>query len=184
MVGDIVPKAPSEIVLAFVAHWQSLRAGESVPTSQSFLDNVKPEFQPYVTFNDLSADGANEVALMGTALVELWKVNLTGKKVSEFIDEDQANRLTTDFLLCANQPCGIWEVSTFRTTAGRVIGWEMVTLPLSLQKSDQHRLVRYHHILEPTTKGELIADILHFQKKQWIDTGAGVPKETPLVKAS
>lgn len=184
MVDNTSSGGLSEKVQAFVDHRQSLRSGDDVPTSQAFLDHADPVRQPYVSFNDLEPSGRNVVSLFGTGLVDLWKVDLTGKEVLDFIDTDQARRLTTDMLLCAEQPCGIWEVSTFRTTSGRVIGWEMVSLPLSLEGSDRIRIARYHNILEPTQKGELISDILHFQKKEWIDVGAGVPASDPLMKAS
>lgn len=184
MVGDTTSSGLSEKAQAFVSHWHSLRSGDDVPTSQRFLDQADPETQPFVSFNDVEPSGRNVVALFGTALVDLWKVDLTGKEVLEFIDADQATRLTTDMLLCAEVPCGIWEVSTFRTTTGRVIGWEMVSLPLSLASSDRIRIARYHNILEPTQKNELIRDILHFQKKEWVDLGAGIPASAPLMKAS
>jgi hypothetical protein len=161
-----------------------LRGGSSVPTSQAFLDNVDPQTQPYMSFNDIEASGRNVVALFGPALVELWRVDLTGKERHDFIDDDQANRLTIDMQHCADQPCRIWEVSTLRTTSGRVIAWEMVTLPLSLDGPSRSRIARYHNILELTDLGELIQDILHFQRKDWIDVGAGVPTSKPLIRAS
>lgn len=177
--GDI-----SEPALRFVEHWQSIRGDGNIPTSTDFLDNVEPSTQPFVSLNDVTTKSHNRVILFGTGLVDLWKVDLTGKEVQEFIDEDQANRLTTDMLKCAETPCGIWEVSTLRTTTGRTIGWEMVTLPLDLGEPDRYRIARYHHILEPTKKDELIQDILHFQQKEWIDVGAGLPADAPLMKVS
>lgn len=184
MVGLADLTGPSESAAAFLSHWQSLRMGDDLPTSESFLDNVRPEFQPYVSLNDVSDDRQNKVVLFGTALVELWKVDLTGKKVEEFLDADQMERLTTDLLHCAHQPCGIWEISTLRTTTNRIIGWEMVTLPLAVNDPGRHRIVRYHNMAEPAQKGELVTDILHFQKKEWLDTGAGVPAQAPLRLAS
>ncbi len=174
----------SEKATAFVGHWLSLRIGEDIPTSEDFLDNVDPVSQPFVSFNDVTTDNHNTVVLFGTGLVDLWKVDLTGKEVREFIDEDQANRLTTDMLKCAFKPCGIWEVSTLRTTSGRVVGWEMVTLPINLGEPNRFRIARYHNMLEPTEKGERIQDILHFQRKEWVDVGAGLPADAPLMKAS
>lgn len=184
MAGIKLQRDVSEPASAFVAHWQSIRVGEKLPTSVDFLDNVDPLTQPFVSLNDVTTESQNRVVLFGTGLVDLWKVDLTGKEVHEFIDPDQANRLTTDMLKCAANPCGIWEVSTLRTTTGRIVGWEMVTLPLDLGEPNRYRIVRYHNVLEPTEKGERIQDILHFQKKEWIDVGAGIPADAPLMKAS
>ncbi|NKB44043.1 MAG: PAS domain-containing protein [Alphaproteobacteria bacterium] len=175
--GGLTPSA-----LAFVDHWRALRNGKPVPTSQDFLDQVDPEFQPFVSFNDVEQSGRNVVALFGTGLVDLWKVDLTGKQVNEFVDNERADRLTVDMLRCAEKPCGIWEVSTFRTTSGRVIGWEMISLPLVLDDPDRIRIARYHNVLEPTEKDELIQDILNFQQKEWVDLGFGEPDAKPLMK--
>lgn len=184
MVESTIPGEVSDLAAAFVRHWQSLRVDDRLPLSKDFLDRVDPVSQPYVSFNDLESTGKNTVVLFGTGLVELWKVDLTGKEVGEFIDQDQEARLTTDMLKCAEHPCGIWEVSTMRTTNGRIVGWEIVTLPLDLGEPNRNRIVRYHNILESTERGELIQDILYFQSKEWIDVGNGIPSETPLKKAS
>ena len=117
-------------------------------------------------------------------MVELWKVDLTGKEVHEFISDEQAHRLTTDLLCCANTPCGIWEVSSFRTTTGRIVLWELTTLPLDMGDPDRKRIARYCNIQEPTQKGELIQDILYFEQKEWVYIGAGLPAAAPLMKAS
>lgn len=167
---------------AFVDHWQSLRQGGALPTSQAFLDNVQPALQPLISLNDVDENGQNQVVLFGTELVEVWQSDLTGKNVAEFITPDQAKRLTTDLVICAKTPCGIWEISTLKTTTGRTIAWEMVTLPIELNDPKRYRIARYHNILEPTAKGELVADIMHFQQKRWLDIGSGVPDADPLMK--
>jgi len=168
---------------AFVTHWQDLREGEAVPTSQAFLDNVQPALQPLISLNDVDENGQNQVVLFGTELVEVWQSDLTGKNVTEFISAEQARRLTTDLVICAKTPCGIWEVSTLKTTTGRTIAWEMVTLPVGLDDPKRHRIARYHNILEPTDKNELVADIMYFQQKEWLDIGSGIPDTAPLMKA-
>lgn len=181
MIEESPQPAVSAEASIFVNHWESLRQGEGIPTSQAFLDKAEPSLQPLISLNDVDDRGGNVVVLFGTELVDLWQTDLTGKNVSEFITPEQAHRLTTDLILCAQTPCGIWEVSTLRTTTGRVLAWEMVTLPLELDDSSRFRIARYHNILEPTAEGELVADIMHFQKKQWLNVGAGVPDSEPLV---
>lgn len=178
------PDGLSENALVFFNHWQSLRDGDALPTSQSFLDNAQPALQPLISLNDVDDQGNNMVVLFGTELVDLWQSDLTGKNVSEFITPEQAHRLTTDLVICAQTPCGIWEVSTLKTTTGRRIAWEMVTLPIGLGDPNRFRIARYHNILEPTKKGELVADILHFQQKEWFDIGSGIPQTMPLMRSS
>lgn len=183
MTGQRTPAGLSAQAQSFVDHWQKLRQGDALPTSQSFLDNVEPALQPLVSLNDVDETGRNLVVLFGTELVELWQSDLTGKNVTEFITPEQAYRLTTDLVLCAKTPCGIWEISTLKTTTDRTISWEMVTLPIGLDDPKRYRIARYHNILEPTTKGELVADIMHFQRKEWFDVGSGVPADAPLMKS-
>ncbi len=179
------PAAISAKGQSFVDHWQSLRQGGDLPTSEAFLDNANPAPQPLISLNDVDpAAGTNTVVLFGTALVDLWKVDLTGKEVHQFLADDQAERLTTDLIHCALTPCGIWEISTLRTTTGRIICWEMATLPLKRNGKGVHRIARYHNILDAPQTGELIQDILHFQKKEWLDIGSGVPSAAPQLKAS
>jgi len=180
-----LPDSMSEKGQSFVDHWQSLREGSQLPTSEAFLDNAEPALQPFISLNDVDPQtGKNKVALFGTALVELWKIDLTGREVHEFLTSDQAERLSTDLSYCARTPCGIWEISSLRTTNGRVICWEMVTLPLKQNAKGISRIARYHNILDRPQSGELIENILHFHKKEWLDTGSGVPDEAPRLKNS
>lgn len=180
-----LPDSMSEKGQSFVDHWQSLRDGSELPTSEAFLDNADPALQPLISLNDVDPKaGTNKVALFGTALVDLWKVDLTGREVQQFLAPDQAERLTTDLFHCTLKPCGIWEISSLRTTSGRVICWEMVTLPLKQNAKGISRIARYYNILDRPQSGELIEDILHFYKKEWLDTGSGVPDEAPRLKAS
>jgi hypothetical protein len=185
MASTGLPTELSKNGQGYVNHWQSLREGSELPTPQAFLDRADPAFQPLISLNDVDpASGANKVVLFGTALVDLWQVDLTGKDVHDFLTDDQADRLTTDLIHCALTPCGIWELSTLRTTSGRKICWEMVTLPLKANGKGVHRIARYHNILDQPRDGEQIRDILHFQRKEWFDFGHGVPDAAPQMRAS
>jgi hypothetical protein len=169
---------------AFIAHWQALRAaGELVPLSRDFLDRPNGKLQPYVSFNDLHADGSDVLSLYAAGLVDLWGRDLTGLPMKAFLKPDAVERLGGDLRAVADHPCGAWEVTSFTTSRGRRVTAEIVTLPLAVEKSGTLRLARYHRQVEKLATTERIAGALKALRREWLDVGAGVPDCPPTLAA-
>jgi hypothetical protein len=177
------PLTFSDATQAFVAHWKSVRQADLVPQSSRFLDCADPRFQPYLSFNDIAPSGENVVSLVGTALVTIMNRDWTGLTTASFLPPQSAENVRQDFSLCATHPCGMWEISSFFTSASRSVSVEVATLPLKMGSSSRLRVVRFHRLIEVLHHAEFISEDMRFKSKQWLDLDAGVPARAPLPSA-
>jgi hypothetical protein len=161
---------------AFVRHWLDLRVGtELIARSTAFLDKPYPKLQPYVSFNDLDDAGNNIVTLFGTGLVASWGSDITGMSVSKDFPLEVVKVYEVILRACASQPCGIWEVSRFATSTGRVVTKEITTLPLTVKRPGTIRIARLHRTLQRIDDIEHVTGLLQPMVREWFDVGAGTP---------
>ncbi len=168
---------------AFVRHWLDLRDSAAlIPTSQAYLDRPHAKIQPYISFNDLDDAGNNIVTLFGTGLVASWGSDITGMSVSKDFPVEIVKVYEEMLRTCAMHPCGIWEVSRFATSTGRIITKEITTLPLSLKKLGTIRIARFHRMVERMEDVEHVTGLLQSMGREWFDVGAGTPPPLPPPK--
>lgn len=165
----------------FLTHWKSLRQpGKLVVSSQDFLDNSHPLLSPNVIILDVYDDDVI-VRLVATAIVDRWGVDLTGK--SMFTAHMPMRREDTlfNFNQVISQPCGLLAVNNTRTSGGRDVVSETLSLPLSVLPGRPKRLINYSRLIDPMEDGEQSKEVAGYEHQDWIDIGAGVPDETPLL---
>lgn len=168
----------SEQSQIFVRHWAELRrAGEQIPFSSVFLDHALPQIQPYVSMHDIDPAAGNMIRYFGTALVTAWGMDLTGRDISEGFPPPVVSRFEKIQRACTTQPCGVWELGVYSTSAGRTINKEITTLPLRLARPHAERIARFHHMVESLATVERITGLVKIVGKSWFDIGFGVPAE-------
>jgi hypothetical protein len=150
---------------AFVRHWSGLR---------------EPG-QPFVSFHDLEPSGRNTIRLFGTALVNAWGADLTGRDIGDGFAPEVVKLFESIQGHCVDVPCGLWEVGHYITSTGRTIVKEIITLPLILTRSDAVRIARFHFMVDALSPVERITGIQEVMRKTWIDIGYGVPPEPPII---
>jgi len=170
---------------AFLSHWKSLRSDAAlVPSSCDYLDRVNPALQPFVAFSDLDPLQRHTIALYGTALVEQWGKDMTGQTIQCTPANPPSMQLLENLSRCAAHPCGLWEISRFATSKGRIILREILALPLATGRTGRTRLARYHHVIEDLGEVELFTGLVETLDKQWLDIGQGRPALPPQVIAA
>src|SRR5688572_8352462 len=127
--GDTVVDFISETCAAFLAHWRSLPRQGLVPPSRAFLDSAPPAFMPNVFLHDVEEAGLR-VRFMGTALVERWRRDHTGRLLGEDAGETARMKLRAQAVRIVEQPCGLHQLGRLMTSSGRPIHFEAVLLPL------------------------------------------------------
>lgn len=165
----------------FLTHWKSLRQpGELVVSSADFLDNPHALLAPNVLILDVHDDDVI-VRLIATAIVERWGVDLTGK--SMFTAHMPMKREDTlfNFNSVIDKPCGLLSVNNTRTSGGRAVVSETLSLPLSVLPGRPKRLINYSRLIDPMEEDERSEEVAAYEHQEWIDIGAGVPDETPLM---
>ncbi|MBL8628808.1 MAG: hypothetical protein JNM81_04210 [Rhodospirillaceae bacterium] len=178
-----LPSTMTDEGQALVRHWMELREGtDLVPNSAAFLDQAHPKIQPYISFNDMDDDGNNVITLFGTGLVASWGSDITGLSVRNDFPSEVVSAYEALLRAAATQPCGIWEVSRFATSSGRVITKEITTLPLRMRRPGVIRIARFHRLIESLYDVERVTGLLQSMGRQWFDVGAGVPETMPATR--
>lgn len=178
----LLPERMSPEGRAFVRHWSDLREKDAlVARSRNFLDNFDPRFQPFVSFHDQERDGPNVIRLFGTALARGWGHDLTGKTLEEIFPPVVSLAFANSQMHCTSLPCGMWERAEYVTNTGRDNAMEVTTLPLSVDRLNVTRLVRFHHIsTRLETPDERLVAHVKSTDKTWFSIGAGVPPDGPV----
>lgn len=166
---------------AFLAYWKGLRQpGELIVTSSDFIDNPHPQFSPNVLILDVYDDDV-VVRLIATAIVERWGVDLTGKSMFSAHLPMKREDTLFNFHHIIDHPCGLLSVNNTKTSVGRAVVSETLALPLGVVAGRPKRLLTYSRLMNPLDQGEKSKEVADYTHQAWMDIGAGVPNDTPLM---
>jgi len=166
---------------AFLTYWQSLRQlDELLVASEDFLDNPHRQFSPNVIILDVYDDDVI-VRLVATAIVERWGVDLTGKSMFSARLPMKRNDTLFNYHSLIDHPCGLLSVNNTKTSVGRAVVSETLSVPLSVTAGRPKRLVTYSRLMTPMDEGEKSKEVADYAHQTWVDIGAGVPDDAPLM---
>jgi len=172
----------SEDCQGFFNHWKSLRTGRDIiPTQKDFLDHADPRYAPHTHISELGPDGSMIVRLMGTALVERWGKDKTGEAMGEGQPSDVREALYSNTRLVIATPCGLRSEIELATSSGSEMVIEAVTLPIAVEPGKPGRLVAFSAVMRKLEYGEHSQRYKSLANVDWIDIGAGVPDDPPMV---
>jgi hypothetical protein len=179
---DGPPEALSELwsmeIGAFSAHWRSMREGVIMPTFEHFLDKPSGRFASSSYILELTDEGAL-VRYQGTALVERWMRDFTGKEIHEGRHPSFKARSMANMRHVAEVPCGYLVSLTYGTSTGRQMRTNLLQLPLGVKPGRPPRIVCLASMEEGRAGEETIAKYLETHNSDWLDLGAGVPDAPP-----
>jgi hypothetical protein len=159
---------------AFLAHWLSLPREGAVPLSRVFLDRPPAALMPHVMIQELWPEGLM-VRFMGTALVERWQHDITGRYLGESVPAAQREQLYFHGHKVATHPCGLHQIGEVRSSTGRTLAFEAVILPLGAAADRPPRLVSFSEMALPFGRQEHTDRFMNPVALHWLDLGAGVP---------
>jgi hypothetical protein len=183
------PEGPNKVYLspdwsaechAFLEHWCAVRGDGLVPRSEKFLDCAPPQFMPNTYIVEIGSEGAI-VRFQGTDLVQAWGKDFTNEELHSRRNEGLKERSLHNMRqVVAHKPCGYVVRITFSSSMGRRMHTEIMVLPLAVQPGRLPRLVCYS-LKDPKREVEETLNFyLETHRADWIDIGAGVPRERPL----
>jgi hypothetical protein len=164
---------------AFAAYWRSLRDGAIMPTSEIFLDRPAARFVSSSYIFELTDVGA-VVRFQGTALVDRWMSDFTGRELHEGRHPSLKARSMANMRQVAEVPCGYLVRLTYGTNLGRKMVANLLQLPLAVKLGRPSRIVCLASVNEGRAGEESIARYLETHNADWVDLGAGVPDAPPL----
>lgn len=166
----------------FFEHWQSLRTGSNlIPAQKDFLDNPQPNYAPFIHISEVTDTGIMIVRLMGTGLVERWGKDKTGEAMGEGQPEHVREALYSNTRLVIATPCGVRSEIELAANSGSEMVVEAVTLPIGVEPGRPGRLVAYSALMRKLEYGEHSQRYKSLANVEWIDLGAGVPGDPPMV---
>jgi hypothetical protein len=173
-----MPIFRTEHCRSFLAHWQSLRVGDALPTLQDYLGKPHPLLQPNVAIKDAVAPGHLNVRLFGTHLVEIAGIDATGQNLMVFAGSAaMADELWHYQNTVATHPVGLASVKSAMTASGRTISFEDVELPLTPFPGGPPCLACCIGFVELVDYKDKMFKLLKHTATRWIDIGWGVPAE-------
>lgn len=165
---------------SFVAHWQSLRVGNAVPTLRDYLSHPHPFLQPNTAIKDVVEPGYLRVRLFGTHLVDVFGVDITGQNLMVFAgSEAMAEDLWFHQHAVATHPVGLGSVKLAVTASGRSISFEDVELPLTPFPGGKPSMVCCLGFVEVIDYKDTMFKLIKHASTRWFDIGWGVPGHAP-----
>lgn len=162
---------------SFLAHWQSLRVGDALPTLKDYLGIPHPSLQPNVAIKDVVLPRLLRVRLFGTRLSDLVGVDLTGMNILDFAGSGaMADALWWYHHEVAAHPVGLATVKLAATASGRAISFEDVELPLTPFPGGPPCVACCLGFVETLDFKDPMFRFNDHLSARWIDIGWGVPK--------
>lgn len=168
----------------FFDHWQSLRSGAGMPSSEAFLDKPNPRIQTNAFIFELVSEKRTVFRLVGTEIVMIWGKDFTKLSVEEAFSAELAATYLADPRSCIPSSCGLWELGLFGDTRGREVTLELMYLPLTVKAGRPARLAGFLNWHGTTGTPASRMGLISLTRRQWIDTGAGVPAARPKIFAA
>lgn len=166
---------------SFLAHWQSLRVGDALPTLKDYLGKPHPLLQPNVAIKDVVAPGHLNVRLFGTHLVDVAGVDPTGQNLMMFAGSAaMADDLWRFQNAVATFPVGLTSMKRAIGASGRSMAFEDIELPLTPFPGGPPCLVCCLGFVELLDYKDKMFTLLSYTSAAWIDIGFGVPTEETL----
>ncbi len=167
---------------SFLAHWQSLRVGDALPTLRDYLGKPHPRLQPNTAIKDVVAPGYLRVRLFGTHLVDVFGIDATGQNLMVFAgSEAMAEELWFHQHAVATHPAGLSSVKLAATASGRTISFEDVELPLTPFPGGPPCMVCCLGFVEVVDYKDTMFKLLKHASTRWFDIGWGVPAQNARV---
>lgn len=160
----------------FLAHWESLRGGEMVPSLKDYLANPNPALQPNVMILDVISRSEIPIRLFGTALVDLSRADQTHRDfMHAFSTPGMTDRFAEVALMLVSRPCGLTTIKAAITANGKEIELDMITLPLRSDDGAPPCLIAYVTCISDLDPDDFLYQVGEYRESAWVDIGAGVP---------
>ena len=128
-----VPFADEPVLLAAARHWAGLSDGRPIPDYDA-LDVIRlPRFiLPYLVLAEpAEAAGAIRFRLVGTAMVEKFNTDFTGRTTADVMTGSYRRYIENLFARCLDQQAPVYSESTFRWDAAGFATTRRLMLPFS-----------------------------------------------------
>lgn len=180
---DIETLSPrSERTRRFAEYWSSLPKDGLVPRRSDFDPTAVPDLLPRMIMHEMVDRKRLHLRLVGTALVERYGMDITGRDYLEFVPGERRPIALSAMLKAIDQPAGMLVYMNIKTVAGRVCLAESLGLPLT-QGPEKPTIILFHsdEIENYGHHPKSDHQLKHFavSQRHYLDLGNGVPDPDP-----
>ncbi|WP_334128782.1 PAS domain-containing protein [Sneathiella sp.] len=127
----------------FARYWRSLEPGSLVPRRRSFDPTRIAPLLPGIALYEVLSPDEIVCRLAGTALVDHFGMELTGRNFLDFWPGDMRDAASRTILECITRPCGVFSKVLTHSAAGKTEMIISVGFPLRDDKDICCRMVFY-----------------------------------------
>lgn len=169
----------SDLSVAFARYWLSLPTVDLIPSRRDFEPERIPGLLANLVIHELISPEHLKLRLVGTAVVDDYGQEITGRNYLDFVDEARRPKASRAiFLICA-QPAGMLVHLRSVALNGTVLTRESIAFPMR-DDSGTARLVYF--CSNPAVERKTYYDerdalkVMSVLDRHYIDIGAGLPE--------
>ncbi|MEQ9145684.1 MAG: PAS domain-containing protein [Parvibaculaceae bacterium] len=155
-------------------YWLSLNEGR-LPVFSRWDPIEIPRIMPFVMILERGEDRHYFHRFSGTGLCELAGMELTGRPLSDVVDAEDLPQAEASLDAILDGPCGLLSNRTTRSSTGRIIDGEYLSLPLAGKDGAADRIVVHLAVLKTLGYGDESVDIGEQTLVSVIDLGGQMP---------
>lgn len=163
---------------AFAAHWLSLDAVDLIPHRSQFLPERIPGLLANLVIHELVAPDLIRLRLVGTAVVDDYGQEITGRNYLDFVEEERRSKASRAIHLVCEQPCGMLVNLRSHAASGATLTRESIAFPMR----DEDGIARLVYFCSnPAEERRTFFDkpdaleVMKVLDRRFIDIGAGLP---------
>jgi hypothetical protein len=176
------PSLQSAETAAFVDLWYATRTTvkQPMPTKIDMPLRDLAQFMPKLVLIDTEETGRGKYILFGTAIVEAFGIDMTGRYVDEVMDAQalamhMQERREFHNAHGLDAIHGRWAIGRAHTNTGRLVEYEDLSLPYHEPATGKVRHMVFLTMLAELEFGEGVATRLPSKQYRWFDSAAPRP---------
>lgn len=169
----------TELSVAFARYWLSLPTVDLIPCRRHFEPERIPGLLANLVIHELISPEHLKLRLVGTAVVDDYGQEITGRNYLDFVDEARRPKASRAIFLICEQPAGMLVHLRSVATNGTVLTRESIAFPMR-DDSGTARLVYF--CSNPAVERKTFYDdrdelkVMNVLDRHYIDLGAGLPE--------
>lgn len=167
----------------FHAYWWTLRdgCGDRVPDwTEMDPAAIKPAL-PFVLLHDLGTPDSSIIRLAGTAMVDRYGFDPTGRNYLDFVSEDRRETAYRELIRTSTHPCGMRVVVEVRYVSGKRTVAESLGYPFTGRNGQPLMMFVDEMTEEPVhdlDQRSKPMEVFLVRERDYVDVGFGTPDPT------
>lgn len=169
----------TELSVAFARYWLSLPSVDLIPSRRHFQPERIPGLLANLVIHELVSPEHLKLRLVGTAVVDDYGQEITGRNYLDFVDEARREKASRAIFLVCEQPAAMLVHLCSTAANGTVLTRESIAFPM---RDDHGTAKLVYFCSNPAVERKTYVDardalkVMNVLDRRYIDIGPGVPE--------